>query len=427
MNIRIRQGSAVSVVAFILAAAFGVVTRIEAQAKPAAAPAAQKPVVPAAPQKAPAPQTAAPGSCLQCHVALTKRAVSHEAVSDCSACHVQEKGNLHRFKPSAEGGKMCAPCHDLPKTTDKYVHGPVAVGDCLACHDPHGSANPKLLKMPGSKLCENCHEEMTAKLAAKRYVHAPVKADCAGCHDPHSSRFRYQLKSEGTVLCLSCHKATEKLIASSPVKHDAVKIGKACLGCHEPHASDIQPALRASSAALCLSCHDKQVDAPGGPVQDIKAWLAANPNLHGPIKQQDCVGCHKPHEAEHFRLLKQDYPAKFYSPFEPKNYELCFNCHQPDLVRLEKTVTLTGFRDGDRNLHYLHVNRPEKGRTCRACHEAHSSSEPKHLRKTVPFGSWPLPIKFEPAADGGKCAPGCHVAYEYRRSAKPAADAARKH
>ena len=375
-------------------------------------------------QKPPAaPAQAAPGSCQQCHAALLSRAVKHEAAADCSSCHIQEKGNLHRFKPAADGGALCTGCHEVVTKADKFVHGPVAVSDCVTCHDPHGSANPHVLRSAGAKLCEQCHEEMTAKLASKRYAHAPVRTDCGGCHNPHASPYKYQLKAEGQALCLTCHKDTAKLLAASVVKHEATSAGAACLTCHEPHAADIRPQLRAASATLCLSCHDKPVESPSGPVQNVKAWMAANPNLHGPLKQQDCVGCHRPHESDHFRLLKQDYPAKFYSPFEPKNYELCFACHQPDLVRVERTASLTGFRSGDRNLHYVHVNRPEKGRTCRACHEAHSSTEPKHLRKTVPFGNWALPIKFQSAPDGGKCSPGCHVPYEYSRSAKAAPDA----
>jgi predicted CXXCH cytochrome family protein len=370
-----------------------------------------------------APATAAPGSCMSCHAALVKQAVPHDPVSECSTCHTQDKGNAHKFTPVAEGAALCTTCHEVAKATDKFVHGPVAVGDCVTCHNPHGSANKRLLRTPGAKLCEQCHEDMTAKLASKRFAHAPVKTDCVGCHNPHASPIRYQLKAQGSALCLSCHKDTAKLIETSPVKHDAVSQGQACLTCHEPHAADVRPQLRAGSMTLCLTCHDRPMDTAAGPIQDIKAWLTANPNLHGPIKQQDCVGCHKPHESEHFRLLKQDYPAKFYSPFDPKNYELCFTCHQPDLVRVERTTTLTGFRDGDRNLHFVHVNRTEKGRTCRACHEAHSSTEPKHLRKSVPFGSWSLPIKFQAAPDGGKCSPGCHVAFEYRRPARVPVDA----
>jgi predicted CXXCH cytochrome family protein len=259
---------------------------------------------------------------------------------------------------------------------------------------------------------------MKASIAQHKQTHAPIQSDCASCHDPHASANKFQLKKAGNTLCFGCHTDTQQKITVAAVKHDAVSTGRECLACHDPHVSDIAPQLRGTTMAVCLSCHDKELAGPSGPIQNIKAWLASNPDAHGPIRQQDCAGCHRPHESSHFKLLKQDYPAKFYSPFDAKSYELCFNCHQPDLVRVERTTTLTGFRDGDRNLHFVHVNQPDKGRTCRACHEVHSSTKPKHIREKVPFGAWQLPIKYESIEGGGKCTPGCHVAYEYRRTVK---------
>ena len=69
------------------------------------------------------------------------------------------------------------------------------------------------------------------------------------------------------------------------------------------------------------------------------------------------------------------------------------------------------------NLHYLHVNRDKKGRTCRACHETHASNAEKHIRDSVPFGKggWELPIGFEKTASGGSCSPGCHKPIGYDR------------
>ncbi len=380
------------------------------QAVPAPpAPASQVP-----PAKAPA--TVAPGSCKQCHGALAKQPTVHPpAAEDCSTCHTQQ-GKEHRFTLAASGGELCATCHEIPAANDKFVHGPVAVGECIVCHDPHGAANAKLVRAEGSALCETCHLDMKEKLASARFRHSPVPEDCAKCHDPHSSPFNYQLRTEGAALCFNCHKDLERSVGALPVTHDAVKMDRQCLNCHEPHVAELRPQLRGATMPLCLQCHDREVPSPGGPLQNIKAWLARNPDAHGPIRQQDCVACHRPHASDRFRLLKQDYPPKFYSPFDPRNYELCFTCHQPDLVKADRTSTLTGFRDGDRNLHFLHVNRPEKGRTCRACHEVHSSTKPKHIRENVPYGAWALPINYEANANGGRCAPGCHVPREYKRA-----------
>lgn len=367
------------------------------------------------------PAVAAPGSCGQCHADVSKHDVVHPKLADCASCHVQAAGQAHRFT-----AKACVTCHEVTTPKDKFVHGPVAAGDCLACHSPHGAAEPQLVRAVGADLCQTCHVDMKATLAEKRFVHDPVKEDCTTCHSPHASQVKYQIRDASASQCLACHKTMRKQLVTAAVQHEAITQERQCINCHDPHASDVDGQLRGSSMDLCLKCHDRELEAPSGTIQDIKGWLEAHTNLHGPIRQQDCVGCHDPHQSEHFRLLRRQYPGKFYSAFDPKNYELCFMCHEPDLATVEKTRTLTAFRNGDRNLHFVHVNQAEKGRTCRACHEAHSSNSPKHLRETVPFGTWQLPIGFSPSGEGGNCTTGCHVPLAYDRMKPVVYDTATK-
>ena len=96
---------------------------------------------------------------------------------------------------------------------------------------------------------------------------------------------------------------------------------------------------------------------------------------------------------------------------------MCFECHNRQMALMAKTKTLTGFRDGKVNMHYLHVNKKPKGRTCRACHQVHASSQEKHIRVSVPFGDieWELPVIFTISEDGGSCQVGCHAPKGYRR------------
>ena len=84
---------------------------------------------------------------------------------------------------------------------------------------------------------------------------------------------------------------------------------------------------------------------------------------------------------------------------------------------MAKGTRITGFRDGDRNLHLIHVNDKAKGRTCRACHEVHASRRPFHMREKVPYGAsgWQLKINFEQLPNGGSCAPACHWKETYIR------------
>jgi predicted CXXCH cytochrome family protein len=136
---------------------------------------------------------------------------------------------------------------------------------------------------------------------------------------------------------------------------------------------------------------------------------------HGPIRDGNCFGCHAPHGSNNSRLLAKPYPEAFYQPFAEEKYDLCFSCHDKQLVETEKTANLTGFRNGQRNLHFVHVNRA-KGRNCRSCHETHVSTNELHLRDSVPFGNWQMPIRFAKVDTGGSCSPGCHKSYTYDRN-----------
>ena len=63
-------------------------------------------------------------------------------------------------------------------------------------------------------------------------------------------------------------------------------------------------------------------------------------------------------------VLKKPFPATFYMPYKTENYALCFDCHNKDIALNQFTTKLTDFRNGDLNLHYLHVNKDPKGRSC---------------------------------------------------------------
>jgi hypothetical protein len=112
-------------------------------------------------------------------------------------------------------------------------------------------------------------------------------------------------------------------------------------------------------------------------------------------------------------ILNTPFPNDFYAPYQEGAYDLSFECHDRTVVEIENTDA-TAFRNGDRNLHYVHVVR-EKGRTCRACHAEHASLQPNHVRSEVPFGRWTMKVEFEKTDTGGTCETGCHVPYQYDR------------
>jgi predicted CXXCH cytochrome family protein len=340
------------------------------------------------------------------------------ARGDCTGCHDPHGGPDRKFLVTASMIDLCGECHDDVVEDRHNIHGPVAAGACLACHSAHSSPYPNLLSTTGSALCTNCHASTRTQLDTLRVVHEPVNDDCQMCHEAHASDHRMMLREDPQTLCLSCHETIRHTVESASTQHAAVTTDRSCLNCHEAHASDHPRILQTDMMTLCFECHDREIKLDSGvKLGNIKRVIETGTSLHGPVSQSNCAACHQIHGGDFFRLLVQEYPPEFYAPFKEESYALCFNCHDRHLVRDEQTTSLTNFRNGDVNLHFLHVNRDKKGRTCRACHETHASNRQNHIRESVPFGTggWLLPIAFEKSDNGGRCAPGCHVPYEYNR------------
>ncbi len=355
--------------------------------------------------------------CAECHERLDTHKYVHAPVKQgkCFTCHDSHQ-SPNKFQLRAAGAELCFKCHDRSIMKGKFVHGPVAVGSCSTCHDVHQADFPKLLRTTVNAVCFECHADKAEAFKNKKFTHVPVQKSCTQCHDAHSGAFRYTLKADGSEdLCLTCHKEKQADINSATVKHKGLVTEKKCLACHDPHVSDYVKQLTMQPADLCMSCHNKEYVSGTKRVANMKALLDTNTELHGPIKQKDCSGCHNTHGSNNFRILRENFPPVFYAGYNQENYKLCFMCHEKSLADNERTTKLTSFRNGDQNLHFVHVNKTVKGRTCRACHDAHATNNARHIRDSVPFNAWKLPVGFEKTADGGQCLPGCHKLFAYDR------------
>jgi len=364
--------------------------------------------------------------CTFCHqLDMKNRPVIHKPVAqnECLQCHNPHGGTSGKFLRGRSMRELCAKCHQDPVGDKTAVHGPVAAGACDSCHSAHASKEPKLLSLSGRDLCLSCHSEMKKQMMAVTFQHKAVQQDCTNCHDAHASNFPKQIKKAPVELCTSCHDKIKDQAMNLPVKHPPVTTGQACLTCHTAHGGDLAKLMRAEPLKVCMKCHDKKIQEPAGPdgapgkvVNAVAEVLDSTQFPHGPVKDGNCAGCHNVHGSQESRLLKKPYPETFYQPFALEKYDLCFSCHDKQLVQLETTEGLTGFRNGTKNLHFLHVNKADKGRTCRACHETHASKQPDHIRDAVPFGKWQMPLNFKKTEAGGSCAPGCHKPYGYDRT-----------
>lgn len=300
---------------------------------------------------------AAEGENCGCHPSKADKQFIHKPVREgsCYKCHKPTDKRHPRFKKEAfnlsDNGKsgLCDECHEK-KNSMKFVHTPVASGDCLKCHDAHQSGNKSQLKAPLEQFCYMCHEK--AKYDRK-YPHAPIaEGKCMGCHDPHQTNFKYMLKGDGKQLCFICHK---------------------------------------------------------------KAQFTGK-SLHGPIAKGDCSGCHSTHGTQYPHLLKKNFSEAFYMPFNKDNFDLCFDCHNNKLADDQETEAQTNFRNGFTNIHYIHINKSEKGRSCKVCHDPHAAEQSRLVSDKIPnFGKWGIPIRFTMTKTGGTCVVGCHKPKSYDR------------
>ncbi|MFO0752113.1 MAG: cytochrome c3 family protein [Thermodesulfovibrionales bacterium] len=357
--------------------------------------------------------------CYKCHERVDTMKGVHKPVKEgsCTKCHDPHQ-SPYRYMLRGEGPALCFRCHDKRIAGGSFVHGPVAAGGCSMCHNPHQTEYPKMLSAVGNEVCFQCHIDKAEAFKSKKFAHKPVVERCTRCHSPHSGDYKFNFNREGSQeLCFECHKDKKEWVGKAKVKHGGLETERKCLACHDPHASDYAKQLMKQPIDTCATCHDKPLDTPDGRIMNMKEHLAKNKDHHGPIKQSDCSACHNTHGSDNFRILRKNFAPVFYAPFDIKNFELCFNCHEKNLALEARTTTMTGFRNGDQNLHFVHVNKAVKGRTCRACHDAHATSNPKHVRDAVPFGAWGLPVGFKKSENGGSCLPGCHQQFVYDRSA----------
>jgi predicted CXXCH cytochrome family protein len=168
------------------------------------------------------------------------------AAKECGRCHDLSRSSGFRESTGgtpalgsgadlAEAGRLrlpvvelCTHCHasysiDAPENAEMWLHGPVAGGWCVLCHQPHSSLYPNLLaQSPTARLCSACHLRETL---IDTVEHLPVEPgsgypplpetdtgsrvqsdehdfetvqvveDCTSCHDPHRGRDRLLLRT----------------------------------------------------------------------------------------------------------------------------------------------------------------------------------------------------------------------------------------
>ncbi|UCC98019.1 MAG: hypothetical protein JSW66_19490 [Phycisphaerales bacterium] len=118
----------------------------------------------------------------------------HEPRKDCSNCHRKQRpgGFSAQTYLIAPVPQLCLKCHTDPAASASFVHGPVAVGQCLFCHNPHTSKVKHLLREAESKLCYLCHDTSMIELIPAHLTQQT--SACTDCHYPHAGPTKALLK-----------------------------------------------------------------------------------------------------------------------------------------------------------------------------------------------------------------------------------------
>jgi DmsE family decaheme c-type cytochrome len=188
--------------------------------------------------------------CTSCHKKDSKRShwegSTHQLRGNtCSSCHTVHAAK-DKVLSKATQFEVCFSCHKEQRSQQNrpsrhaVLEGKVA---CSDCHNPHGSAGPKLMKRDSVvETCYQCHMEKRGPFV---HNHQPVGEDCTICHNPHGTVTEYMLKARPPFLCHQCHTPhggfIPQLIGAQVAAPSVNALGKgttnvtqgrACLNCH---------------------------------------------------------------------------------------------------------------------------------------------------------------------------------------------------
>lgn len=191
-------------------------------------------------------------SCLSCHQKDSGRHLwagsAHDAADvACTNCHKVHVSH-DNVRDKRTQPEVCFTCHKEQRAqVNKPSHHPILEGKvaCSDCHNPHGSAGPKLMKRDSVvETCYACHMEKRGPFV---HDHRPVSDDCTNCHMPHGTVADNLLKARPPMVCYQCHSGhgtpgvagVAPGVTTSPKANTNIEQARGCLNCHtEIHGSN---------------------------------------------------------------------------------------------------------------------------------------------------------------------------------------------
>jgi DmsE family decaheme c-type cytochrome len=181
--------------------------------------------------------------CLDCHQfgeehSNFARSVHLQNGVGCTDCHDPHHAKESQFLLKEKQPTLCYGCHlDKKQQFNRPFHHRVNEGlvKCTDCHNQHGGFETRQLRATGTQdlVCFKCH---TDKAGPFVYEHEAVKIEgCAACHMPHgSSNPRLLKRAQVNLVCLECHafSADAGGPAATPTFHNQAQKYQACTMCH---------------------------------------------------------------------------------------------------------------------------------------------------------------------------------------------------
>lgn len=181
-------------------------------------------------------------ACLSCHSGTTRMfwsgSIHEQQAVACTSCHQVHTAH-DKVRDKLTQQEKCFTCHKEKRAEiNRPSRHPTKEGKvtCSDCHNPHGSAGPKLmLRDTVVDTCYSCHAD---KRGPFLWNHQPVTEDCAICHNPHGTTTPKMLKQRMPFLCQECHEpgSHQGMSASTDPKAPGIQrelsIGRSCVNCH---------------------------------------------------------------------------------------------------------------------------------------------------------------------------------------------------
>ncbi|MBI1939941.1 MAG: DmsE family decaheme c-type cytochrome [Acidobacteria bacterium] len=180
--------------------------------------------------------------CLTCHEygeehSNFARSVHNTNDVSCLDCHSVHQARERQFLLVERQPQLCYSCHtDVKPAFSKGFRHRVNEGmvKCTDCHNQHGGFLTKQLRSTAAQdaVCFKCHVDKAGPFV---FEHAPVKTEgCIACHTPHgSSNPRLLKRSQVNLLCLECHTITiDSPVPGLPSFHNQSQKYQACTLCH---------------------------------------------------------------------------------------------------------------------------------------------------------------------------------------------------